>query len=320
MALDLSTKSDEDSSSPEPHISSPQLMPLPKVLPKSKIANIALQPSAQKFKPTLVKTQVSNKLACSPIADNSKDTKYNTGDCYLNSKDLLTNTKPVNCSVPTTDVKCYINNNVQLHSTTRKMMRQQDAKKIYTTPDNVLKNTQQTEKKNAEKLVMKVLEKLTGRHVPFKFNTQHFRQKNLEIDEVDVNFIERPMCSSTPTPGHDSTILAGHLNYSIEEEEETMHENLQNNDYTENDKTLKEILALVKITEPRKKENNPSRNLQKFLYLRRSVSAMIGCQRKVGYQMKTQIYCLLCITLLLIYWKVYWTHFTEKPPPPTKSK
>ena len=48
-----------------------------------------------------------------------------------------------------------------------------------------------------------------------KFNMSHFKSKKLEIDEIDVDSLQNPIRSSTPTPSIDSsTIIASHLDYS----------------------------------------------------------------------------------------------------------
>ena len=50
---------------------------------------------------------------------------------------------------------------------------------------------------------------------PLKFNLQHFTTKNMQVEDIDVNFLEKPIRCSTPTPSIDGTILVGHLDCSI---------------------------------------------------------------------------------------------------------
>ena len=47
----------------------------------------------------------------------------------------------------------------------------------------------------------------------------HFRQKNFNMDDIDFSYLDSPMRCSTPTPSTDaSTIMAGHLDFSVEED------------------------------------------------------------------------------------------------------
>ena len=57
-----------------------------------------------------------------------------------------------------------------------------------------------------------------------KLNVKHFiEKKKTTVDDIDLEFLQRPMKCSTPTPSVDnSTILAGHLDISITDIASTM--------------------------------------------------------------------------------------------------
>ena len=72
-----------------------------------------------------------------------------------------------------------------------------------------------------------------------KVNLKHFSDKCMKIDDIDVEAIGRPMRSSTPTPSiSGSTILAGHLDYSLDafdDLDSTLHTQEKSADSDEND-------------------------------------------------------------------------------------
>ena len=55
----------------------------------------------------------------------------------------------------------------------------------------------------------------------------------MEIGDINVDSIEQPIRSLTPTPTIDSTIMAGHLDYSIEGQEKNMESTLEDTDSDE---------------------------------------------------------------------------------------
>ena len=106
----------------------------------------------------------------------------------------------------------FITNNSQPDPEMKQMVHFQINRKIYTKPGMGISNTHVTPKKGCKQYVMKV----NQNPKPLKLNVQHFTTKQMEIGDIDVNMMDRPMQCSTPNPNLDTTILAGHLDYAIE--------------------------------------------------------------------------------------------------------
>ena len=113
------------------------------------------------------------------------------------------------------DVHCYVTNNVdELDSHTKKLVQYQIQKKIYSQLEKHL-NMCVTPKKTEY-----VFQKEPK---PFKFNQKHFREKNMKVDEIDVDYLQWPFRASTPTPSiSSSTVLASHLDYTVNDLDTTL--------------------------------------------------------------------------------------------------
>ena len=127
------------------------------------------------------------------------------GSFGLSANNIVSLDKDIRCSVPTNDVKCYIANHCMVDQVHKKFLHQQIVKKIYTTP------TKMTPKKCDGKFGIEVTEPIKAQ--PLKFSQQHFSKKRKDVGEIDVKILDRPIRCSTPTPSHDATILAGHIDF-----------------------------------------------------------------------------------------------------------
>ena len=58
-----------------------------------------------------------------------------------------------------------------------------------------------------------------SKHVHHHLNSMFsiLARKNIDVEEIDLKFLDQPMHSSTPTPSTDRTILAGHLDYTADD-------------------------------------------------------------------------------------------------------
>ena len=134
-----------------------------------------------------------------------------TANITPNPKTLLPMTKQ-HCSIPSEDVKCYTTNiDGNIDDYTKQMVRYQISRKIYAKSMKRV-NICVTPHKLGEVLDAK-------RDVQpsyLKVNKKHFKEKNMNIEDIDIESINQPIRSSTPTPSvSDSTILAGHIDYSM---------------------------------------------------------------------------------------------------------
>ena len=79
-----------------------------------------------------------------------------------------------------------------------------------------------TPKKCAGDFGIQVTKAIKESGYPLKVNVQYFKKKKKTVDDIDVNYLQQPIRSSTPTPSETdcSTIMAGHLDYTIDEEYE----------------------------------------------------------------------------------------------------
>ena len=127
--------------------------------------------------------------------------------------------KKLRCFVPEKDIHCCLTNNTHLDEATKKLVRYQISNKIYNSGKTIMKMTPTKCSETLKGVDVKDLEvtaeiKSSG----LKFGQEPFKKKKMHIDEIDVDSLKTPMRCSTPTPSLDaSTIVAGHLDYSIEE-------------------------------------------------------------------------------------------------------
>ena len=201
LALDLSTRNDNDFSKIEKYgMSSPKLMPPPSQLPKYK-------PSVQ-ITQKIVTSPEANKLVLSPVSV----PVYDNGRISTNNQNTLTGEK---CSVTSNDVMCFTTNIGQLVPQKKALTRQQLNKKIYTSPGTItVKNNNKAYNKSHDRVTNDV-KKMPP---PLKLNKQHFSTKHMDLADLDVNSLDPPIRCSTPNPSLDGTILARHLDYSMDVE------------------------------------------------------------------------------------------------------
>ena len=101
------------------------------------------------------------------------------------------------CSVPANTLKCFTNNSVPVDCVTKKKLRKQMAEKI-----------NHAKKKWDMDIDEKDMKTCGVR--PLKKDEDHFKNKKLVIEHVDVFNMGLPMRSSTPTPSiGGTTVLAG---------------------------------------------------------------------------------------------------------------
>ena len=198
-------------------VASPVLMPPPIAVPKSILFKVNPQIAVAnnfpfKAPPTderqaINPVQQSNKLCCGDSlgVTNRSNTKPSA------FKKVFSIDKKVICSEPTKDVHCYITNNTEVDYATKKLVHQQLSKKIYTRPDNA----RLMPKRNAEPTAMEKFQPMKTSGI--KVEKEHFIKKKMKIDDIDIEYLARPVRSSTPTPINDgSTIMAGHLDFTID--------------------------------------------------------------------------------------------------------
>ena len=79
---------------------------------------------------------------------------------------------------------------------------------------------------------------------PLKLNTEHFKEKKIMVDEIDVDSIQKPIRASTPTPSVTaSTVLARHLDFSLDDIDTTL-EKKEEVSTDSDDRELNKILEL----------------------------------------------------------------------------
>ena len=138
----------------------------------------------------------------------------------------VTTSRILRCYVPVWDVHCSITNNTTIDEFTKKLVNNQISNKIFCTPKKP--NTRLTPKKTAETIKPRPLKFINKK---LKFNMKHFHEKQLNIDDIDVECLQCPMRCSTPTPSHDgSKILAGHLDVSFDDLFSTLDQELDEED------------------------------------------------------------------------------------------
>ena len=209
-ALDLSTKGDEQMSMDlleKGKISSPVLMPPPK---NSNVFKPIAQVPIQKLQVDTSKP-VSNTVC-------ETNSSYFDNNTLNSSPEVEQKLNTIRCLVPTNDVKCFLSTNIKTDLAMKKKLYYQISRKIYNKP--AIPEKKSPEKRSEDKLRTPVTESVQAHEqpMPFTFNSQHFSSKKMEIDDLDVAVLGRPMRSSTPTPSVGGTILAGHLDYYAEHE------------------------------------------------------------------------------------------------------
>ena len=228
-------------------VSSPMLMPPPIGLPKPH--------PVEKFVPKMAKNKefsvgTSNKLAVLK----QPNTDSNINNCYVERTFVQKN----KYSKPTKDVKCFVTKNTDIDNETKVLISNQITRKIYTTPLSA------TAKKSGERVGIEVTKPLQSSKSEsgngLKMNDSYFTKKKMVIDEIDVESL-KPIRCSTPTPSVDgSTILAGHLDYSIDGNEDTNSTSENKTDESDNDDYdtddgLKPVLEKMNIQSNKKKQN-----------------------------------------------------------------
>ena len=105
--------------------------------------------------------------------------------------------KPVHCSIAANPIKCTTTC-IPPDNYTQQFIRKQIRKKMY----------------EASEAIDQVNSKENSKVPTIKVDEDHFRRKNLNIEEIEVECLHQPIRCSTPTPGGsvlDATIMAGSL-------------------------------------------------------------------------------------------------------------
>ena len=139
---------------------------LPTVIPKHVISVQGNKPMSKPI--TTVNAPMSSKLGSSCIE--VKNYVNNNVDSYITKVPFNTVEDKVHCSVPNTDLRCFVTNSSQIDTATRKIFNYQTAKKIYTTPST--NNSKITPKKCPNDSGMQVNEKIRQTNTGFKLNSQ----------------------------------------------------------------------------------------------------------------------------------------------------
>ena len=162
----------------------------------------------------------SPNASCDGISLPEKGSIETLNNCFSSDTKKVTGEK-VHCSIPTKDISCSVTKNVDIDAYTRNLVRMQIRTKIYTQP--AVPNTRMTHKKCAEDFGIDVTSQLKKSSKTLKINKKYFAEKNMKIDDIDIDVLEQPIRSSTPTPSiGSSTILAGNIDVSLNDVEETL--------------------------------------------------------------------------------------------------
>ena len=228
--LDLSTRV-----SPERKrgtVSSPILMPPPKGIPKHCPPPPQLIPKSVTQMPlkAIPPRKVFNENTSSKLTSEVPSTVEQVNTNTVKRTDTLNIKKFVRCSVPRDDVHCYVTKNTHCDELTRSFVRNQIAYKIYTKPSaKKCPEESGTPKKSGEDSITPTKcpdESQSGTDVKdatepskpkMKINMKHFNMKNMKVEDIAIDAeFGKPMRCSTPTPGDTSTIMAGHLDFTID--------------------------------------------------------------------------------------------------------
>ena len=216
-ALDLTCRTEEqdDMSTSESRVDlicSPILMPLPQAIPAAPpiVKFLGKKQSPKIFKSN---TDASSELRCT-VKDPVQIKVANTFATDKLPADKHTNKD--HCSVPVSDVRCYFNNNINIDNSTKNNVHYQIQQQMYSRQQQSL-NVCQTPKKCAEDFRINVTEAIKSSGTGLKMNMEHFHQKKLNINEIEVDSLLQLIRCSTPTNLDASTILAGHFDCTIDE-------------------------------------------------------------------------------------------------------
>ena len=202
-------------------VSSPVLMPPPKKVP----------PFPSQIK--LVRKESDPDFFAARPKDNSgtireKERIGGKNSVGVNIKPVVTKDQ-LRCYVPKEDVPCSVTTNVtNTDEYTKQFVKKQISKKIFRKAEKRV-NMTVTPKRKDEGYALQERSSLTPKK--FKLNEKHFSEKNMNVSDIDIDTLDRPIRCSTPTPSiSGSTILAGHLDYTIDEMDTTLDRNEDNED------------------------------------------------------------------------------------------
>ena len=251
-------------------VPSPTLMPPPKLLPNLDSCPPLKNPK-KFYKPKIFTAQTSTKLSVdkkSAMAGVSTNNCYNakpklsvdkksamaavsTNNCYIRKPNRVPVVKRVKSSVPEYDVNCYVTNNTETDYYTKQLVCQQIASKIYKRP-----NTRLTPEKLAEQNPTDVKDSVKSHIAPgLKVDTEHFKKKNMKIEDIDIDSLNAPIRSSTPTPSINdaSTIIAGNLDVSLLEDDATLASPFISSETIASDDVLETILKDLKVPQSKQR-------------------------------------------------------------------
>ena len=139
---------------------------------------------------------------CDPVLLDDKDRIF---DSLINNS-TGTKVKRVHCSVPKTDVICYTNGDIAGSVHTKTLLRQQIHNKVYRKLP-MFEHLKVAPKLGVEQLNNEVITHFTS----MKRDEDHFKDKVMKIEHVDISRMGLPLRCSTPTPSIDGfTVVAGH--------------------------------------------------------------------------------------------------------------
>ena len=190
----------------------------------------------------IVKTENTNPANDVALARKTLRSSAINANNFVNTPVSVVRKDKVHASVPIADVRCYINtSDLETNLDTKKVVIDQIHKKIY--KKQLFANIRMAPTKYADQCTSTDAIDSQIKSSGLKIDMDYFTKKNMQIDDFDfdIDAMDMPMRSSTLTPSMDSsTIVAGHLDYSIIDD---IQEEYKSSEESTSDGVLSEYFA-----------------------------------------------------------------------------